>query len=169
MPISLWLRGITAIAALIVAFSVAAESREGNGAVTVVAKLYRDFAWEAVVEEPDAVEQGLLDQPGHRLAKYFDDSLVSLILKDRACAKKTKEVCRLNFSPIWASQDPGAAQLKVLATKAPNIVSVKFIYPSTGETIHLSYNLANTKHGWRITDVSAYSGMSLRSILSPKP
>ena len=136
-------------------------------ATAVVAQLYRDFAWEAVVEEPDWPGHGLLDQPRSLLSRYFDDTLVSLILKDRACAKRTKEVCRLDELPIWDSQDPAATALKIAATPDPTVVTVGFRYPANGQQITLAYHLVKTRAGWRIHDIVSHIGGSLLARLTP--
>jgi hypothetical protein len=133
--------------------------------VTVVAQLYRDFAWEAIVDEPKSRDDALLAQPRIVLARYFDDTLTALILNDRSCAAKTHGICRLDFSPIWASQDPGASELRIAATKDPTVVAVRFRYPATGAMIQLSYRMSQTRSGWRVHDIVDSPGRSLRAIL----
>lgn len=134
-----------------------ADSPEG-----VVIKVYRDFAWEAVMAEGSG---GLMEQSRIVLKQYFDEKLVSLILKDRACAEKEGQ-CKLDFLPIWASQDPGAEELKVKKTDKTNIIAVNFRYPSTTERIDLRYRVTKTSKGWRISDIEG-KDWSLLSILSP--
>ena len=159
---------VLAFALLLVNSESAAAPKPASASVAVVVHLYRDFAWEAVVEEPTSSGPGLLDQPRQVLAQYFDNNLVSLILKDRACTARTEGVCNLEFMPIWASQDPGATQLKVLPTIDPSVVSVKFRYPSTNELIELTYRLSKTRSGWRVRDIDYSSGPSLLNILEAK-
>lgn len=138
-------------------------------AIQVVAQLYRDFAWEAVIDEPGSDSYTLLSQPRAVLERHFDAKLASLILEDRQCAIQTREICKLDFSPIWASQDPGATELRIVAGSKPDIVSVKFRYPSNGESIELSYLMARTKLGWRVSDIRYTSGSTLLSVLTAKP
>ena len=109
-----------------------------------------------------------MEQPRAVLAQYFDDSLTELILRDRACAERTHEICRLDFDPIWDSQDPGATELKVLATGDSSVVAVTFRFPSTGETIALSYRMVRTRNGWRVHDIAYHDGSTLRSQLNPR-
>jgi hypothetical protein len=157
-------------ALLVVCASAAyAEPNTKSGAIQVVAQLYRDFAWEAIIDEPKWVGHDLLDQPRLVLERYFDHNLATLILQDRQCATQTQEICRLDFSPIWASQDPGASETKIIAGATPDIVSVKFRYPSDGTKIELSYRMVKTNVGWRIADIRYSSGSTLLSILSAKP
>ena len=127
-----------------------------------VLKLYRDFAWEAVMEVPEW--EGLMDQPRKVLDQYFDDNLSSLILKDRACAEK-EGLCRLDFLPIWDSQDPTARDLKVEKSGKPDVVLVKFRYLTTNEKVELKYRLSKTSRGWRISDITGQA-WSLLSILT---
>jgi hypothetical protein len=137
-----------------------------TGPDVVVSQLYKDFAWEVV---PDHAEKpGLIDQPRAVLRRYFDDGLTNLILEDRACAERTHEICRLDFSPIWDSQDPAASGLKVSPTKDPNVVRVTFRYPGSNELMELSYRMTKTKDGWRVHDIAYHSHASLLSLLRAK-
>lgn len=129
----------------------------------IVAQLYRDFAWEAVVHQPSWI--GLMDQPREILERYFDKKLATLILQDRACAKK-EGVCKLNFLPIWGSQDPSARDMEVQQSDKAEIIVVKFRYPSTNEIITLRYQLTQTLNGWRISDISGIMNGAKWSLLS---
>ncbi len=145
------------------------QARAPTDAVATVAQLYRDFAWEAVVEEPDWRGHGLLEQPRSMLLRYFDERLTDLLLRDRACQIRTRGLCRLDFDPIWASQDPGATELKVLPTQDSAVVVVTFRYPNiTRDSIALKYQLKRTKSGWRIDDISQGTEPSLATLLSRK-
>ncbi len=134
--------------------------------VGVVAQLYRDFAWEAVMDEPEWRGHSLMEQPQTVLARYFDDGLIALLLADRACVSRTHEECRLDHLPIWDSQDPGATQLKVLGTPDSSVVRVSFRYPSDRTPIELAYHMVRTGRGWRIHDIVSRSAGSLRQQLS---
>lgn len=128
------------------------SAQQGNG-VRTVAQLYRDYAWEAVVEEPDAAALALVAQPRAVLSKYFDDELTALLLKDSECARRTKGICNLSFSPLWASQDPGATDLRVTGTADPATVAVTFRHPGQQAPTKLQYRLRRTPAGWRIQDI----------------
>jgi hypothetical protein len=131
-----------------------------------VAQLYKDFAWEAAAGHTE--KPGLIEQPRAVLSRYFDDGLTSLILADRACVERTKEVCRLDFSPIWDSQDPAASGLKVSATKDPSIVKVSFRDSGSGDVTELTYRMVKTKAGWRVHDIAYKSHESLLTLLRAK-
>jgi hypothetical protein len=139
----------------------------GQGtAVAAVTRLYKDYAWEAVIEEP-IVPGSLLEQPRSVLARYFDDTLTAALLTDRACAAKAHGICNLDFDPIWASQDPdGATSLRVTATPDSNVVAVSYVYAPNGSPHSLSYHLRKTPRGWRIHDIVYPDGTSLLGLLA---
>jgi len=120
----------------------------------IVYQLYKDYAWEALFEDSGKVAgKPLLSQPRRILARYFDDTLVRLLLKEQAClAQHIGEVCNLDFNPIFASQDPGAAGLKI-ESSTPAQVEVQFTYPSDRSTVRLVYRMVHTRSGWRIHDI----------------
>jgi len=144
-----------------------AQRRPGSGPVATVAQLYRDFAWEAVVEEPSFDDHGLLDQPRSVLQRYFDDRLTELWLADRACETKRREMCRINFLPIWNSQDPTASGLRIIQSADSGVVRVTFRAYQV-HTVYLTYHLIRTPRGWRIDDIRNGSEWSLRTLLSRK-
>jgi hypothetical protein len=128
----------------------------------IVFKIYRDFAWEAVMAGGWG---GLLEQPKEVLSQYFDANLTSLLLKDRVLANK-EGMGNLDFSPIWASQDPSAVDMKITGADKPNLVKVEFRYPSNGQKIELTYKVTKTNRGWRISNIIG-KDWSLLSILNP--
>jgi hypothetical protein len=149
-------------AALLVASAEAAPRRpKVNSPEGIVFKVYRDFAWEAVM---GGRGDGLMQQPSRILKQYFDEKLTSLILRDRACSRKG-EVCRLDFVPMWDSQDPAAVDLTVEKTEKNNIIKVQFRYPGSNEKIELKYRVTRTPKGWRISDIAG-KDWSLLAILS---
>jgi hypothetical protein len=151
------------LATALFAASADAELRppKENSPEGIVFKLYRDYAWEAVMA---AGYDGLMQQPPQTLKQYFDDNLTTLILRDRKCSEKG-EICRLDFDPVWASQDPAAVDLIVEKTKKKDTIKVKFRYPSNNEKIELKYRVIQTPRGWRISDISG-KDWSLLAILS---
>jgi hypothetical protein len=171
----------TALRSLIFALSIALLSLPSLAAgretgASLVARLYKDFAWQALVsidsvkEANDVFGKDLAHQPSSVLGQYFDQTLSSLIARDADCAAKTREICKLDFDPIFASQDPSAADLVIKSLK-PDKVRVEYSYPSSQEKIRLDYKVAEIAGKWRITDITYLSlgGTSLRSILTRKP
>lgn len=90
--------------------------------------------------------------------------MVRLILRDRACEERTHEICRLDYDPIWDSQDPGAAEMTIRQSKDPSRVSVDFTFPGKSERIHIVYVLVRMRDGWRIAGIQGRAS-SLRKIL----
>jgi hypothetical protein len=132
----------------------------------VVLKVYHDYAWQAVM--PMYFQNDVLTKQNEKvLSKYFVPALSALIKKDADCVDRTQDECNLGFDPIFASQDPEAADFEISDANA-GIVIVKFVYPGDKSTISMEYHVQQTKDGWRISDI-VYKGKisgSLREILS---
>lgn len=119
--------------------------------VKVVANLYRAFAYESVVEEPNG-GVGFLDSAAAVQVKYLTPKLMALIRKDRKCTTTTHEICKLDWLPLWDSQDPIGATVKVKATSDTNKVNAEVRYQEEVKT--LTYTLRHLDVGWRIDDIS---------------
>ena len=145
--------------------AVAADAHVYKKPEDVVAWVYRDFAFDAIMPLYWK-NASLIEQPKKTLLLYFTDNLASLILKDRQCVKRTHEICKLNFDPIFASQDPGVRDLEIAPADKSNTVHVKFSYPGNGEKINLSYKIEKTGYGWRISDIIYSDGGSLLKLLN---
>ena len=156
------------VAVLAIAGNVAAQNVKTSSALDVVARLYRDFAWEAVVETPNWQGHELLDQPRAVLARYFDNELVRLWLADRACEARTHEICKIDFMPIWDSQDPSGSFVSIDSTADPTLVKVELRHPFKTQPRVLNYRLVKTPDGWRIHDIARPGNWSLVSLLSAK-
>lgn len=154
----------------------AALGDERQTGTSLVARLYKDFAWQAIVSIPDqsketkdAFGKEFARQNEGILQKYLDPTLSSLVVRDAKCTAKTREICNLDFDPIFASQDPSAVDL-VVKSLAPGKVSVEYKYPSSGEKIKLEFRVAIIAGKWKITDI-IYKNMgntSLRKMLMRK-
>lgn len=136
-----------------------AQSTPGAGLVasagptTVVAKLYKDFAWEALGATDKAFGKPLAQQPRKALERYFDRTLASLLVNDDACIKRNRGAdCNLGFTPIFASNDPEASDLDITPLSGDR-VAVSFTYPGNGEKVGLEYLTVRTLNGWRIKDI----------------
>jgi hypothetical protein len=136
--------------------------------VAIVAKLYQDFAFEAVLEEPNSENALFIEQPRKVLLHYFTPKLADLLLRDRRCVTATHEICRLDFAPLWGNQDPIGVGVQVLPGATSDTVNVRLRYPSS--TSQLTYHLTKTSAGWRVRDISYGQGRSsLAEILESKP
>lgn len=143
---------------------------EDGGSTAVIYQLYKEYSWEALFSSLDDAKKilgnPLLMQPKKVLAKYFDDELVLFFLKEASCvAKNPGELCKLEFNPIFASQDSSASELNITSIN-PKRVDVQFVYPSNHTKIRLSYVMSQTSKGWRISDIKYLdSHASLKDIL----
>jgi len=144
--------------------AILASARADASAVATVDSLYRAFSWEAVMASSES--PGLAQQSRPILLRYFTPQLATTLAADDACSKKRHEVCALDFSPLWASQDPAAEDLQISKGTTPAQVLVRYTYPATGKTISLQYQLVHTKVGWRVADILYPSGDSLSKLLS---
>lgn len=96
---------------LFAAFSAHAAK---DARLAVVERLYQDYAWET---GPGISKRTpFLNEKSVVLSKYLTKSLSRLLLEDRKCSERTREICRLDFSPIWNSQDPEGAKFRVVGT-----------------------------------------------------
>jgi hypothetical protein len=128
----------------------------------LVEKLYKDFVWET--RNPAAGRPGFIEQKRAVLEQYLTESLALLLLKDRACTARTHEICQLDFSPLWNSQDPEGAIFKVAAPGAGNAVLVTLTYPTDRPQV-VTYELKQVAAGWRIDNIRTKE-WSLRKILA---
>lgn len=137
--------------------------------INTVLKLYKDYAWEALIHEPKIeTESQLMNQSRKILLNYFTQDLVELLIKDRDCVLKTHEICNLNFNPIWGSQDPEVIGVRILKTSKVENVKVNLKYLSNQNDIELVYSLKNENSIWRIDDIISNNSFSLKKSLSRK-
>lgn len=165
-------RPILLLAGLLAPFVlIAHDTAHATGPSVVVAKLYKDFAWEALGSSDATFGAPLSEQPLAVLDKYFDGALASLLVDDAACVQRSQgDECNLGFNLMFASQDPSASDLEIEPLGSDR-VAVSFTYPSNGEKIRLEYVTVQTHPGWRIKDVVYHNqnDESLVRMLSHKP
>jgi len=137
----------------------------GATAVAAVARIYQDFAAEAVIDSPELSIEDLFGRPKTTLARYLDDGLVALVLADRACSRRTQEVCNLDFSPIWDAQDAVGTVVKISEGKDPSRVLVELQTPDHKDLRRLTYRMVKTPGGWRVHDIEYDSHESLVTML----
>jgi hypothetical protein len=137
--------------------------------VALVRDLYSEFACEAVVDSPGCDQRHeFVDLPSDVLRQYFDASLARLWKAERARAARTHEVGKLDFSPIWDSQDPPGTYVRILAIADSSHVEVELRHLGEPEVRKLRYTLMRTSAGWRIHDIEAPKKWSLVALLSGK-
>ncbi len=141
----------------------------GSPEVQLVVDLYKAFSWEALIESPAYAGRGFEELPRPTLERFLAPQLAASLVADNACKERTREVCKLNFKVLWASQDPDAHTLRVEQGKELNVVLVRYVYPSTNKEIQIKYDLVATSRGPRIKDIRYATGPSLAAILGQKP
>jgi len=141
------------------------SASDRSAAEQLVQRLYQQFSWEAVMGGPDFREPGLLDQPKSVLEQFFTPEIAALLLKDRAEAAAAGEVGRIDFLPLWYSQDPSAFDLRVAAGPRPDTVTVSFLPIGTESRIKLVFVVEETPTGVRIADIEYPSGLSFAALL----
>jgi hypothetical protein len=148
-------------AAMLLAVTVAAGQPE-IPASTIVTQMYKDFKWET---EPGMNGKVFLfDSPPEVLSKYFDDTLVDLIVKRSNC---NYQVCRLEYSPEWSSMDTEGLSASVKKTNRPDVVTVDIHF--FNGTTRLTYYLRKTPDGWRIKDMKSPYGSLVAILDVPNP
>lgn len=141
-----------------------AQAADGTQ-VALLSQLYSDFAWEATGGDDGETGRTFVDQPKAILLRYLEPQLATLLLRDRDCVRRSSEICRLDFAPLWDSQDPDAADVSFTQPDGvPNAV-VAHIRDHRGAVVSITYRLQRTEAGWRIADIEYASGHSLRAIL----
>lgn len=152
---------------LLSALPCRADSSSGSPAVDLVTEMYRSYAWEAVIHEPQ-LGGGLFFEPRETLERFLAPELAERVLADRAQSEATGEIGGLSFAPLWDSQDPGASDLAIRPGATADTVTVEFVQPGRSERTRLTYRLTQTPKGWRIADIEYAEGHSLRAVLTPE-
>jgi hypothetical protein len=145
--------------------SLAASAAESD--VRLIERLYQTYAWEATDAQGKS-KPHFIEEPLAELQKYLTPTLAQSLHRDRQCAKRTQQVCRLDFSPMWASQDPAAKNLRIEQGSAKSKVKVSFTNPGSGEQVEIEYELGQTPQGPRVRDIHYSSGLPLFKILRAK-
>jgi len=158
---------IAAMMALALLPSPQTPAAAATAARAVVARLYQEFAAEAVIDTPELSIADLFGRPRAALARYLDEPLVALVMADRACSQRTQEVCNLDFAPIWDSQDPVGVTVTIDEPRDPARVPVELHYPKEPAR-RLTYVMVKTPAGWRIHDIEYDSHESLVAMLRKK-
>lgn len=152
--------------AIAICLAVSAAASTSETPVEVVTRLYRDFAWETVIEEPLRPGKSFVELPKAELERYVDDNLATLIVRDEECAARTHGICCLDMIPLWAAQDVGATNVRITPTSQPGLVNVRFRYGT--RSVALKFHLVMTLRGWRIADIDYPSEPSLLQQLKCK-
>jgi hypothetical protein len=151
-------------------FCVGIAKAAPTASMTLVAELYRAYAWQAISTSDAPFGKPLSQEKETVLRRYFTSELTSLLLADQHCVASTREVCSLGFDPMFASQDPAASDLAIRPAGSQTVM-VEFTYPSSGERVILEYRMVRQDDQWRIGDIQYHHRQkaSLKQMLSHKP
>jgi hypothetical protein len=140
-----------------------------DAGAAVVAQLYKDFAWQALVSDRALFGEGLPRQSKAVLERYFDPALVTLLVGDAECQIKVQGICNLDFDLLFASQDPRVVDLEVVQL-APGKVAVAFADPVNQKKTRLAFKLLLVGGKWKVADITYRNRAesSLKKILMKK-
>lgn len=155
------------VAAAAAGWCNAAPAVRTDGEAAVVAKLYKDFAWQALASQADLFGDDLSHQSKGTLEKYFAPELADLLVKDAACQARYQGICNLDFDLLFDSQDPRVTDLDV-ETTSPGHVSVVYKDPVDDKKTRIDFDMARVAGIWKIRDVIYRSPdkASLKMLLS---
>lgn len=161
--------GVIISASLAIGWADTAFAAKADNEATVVARLYKDFAWQAVASQTDLFGKDLSHQSKATLEKYFAPTLADLLVKDAACQIRSQGICNLDFDPLFDSQDPRVTDLDVSLT-LPGKVAVVYKDPVDGTAMQIDFDVARVAGAWKITDIvyRRPEKVSLRQVLSHK-
>jgi hypothetical protein len=100
------------------------------------------------------------------LSQIFTSELANLLLREDECRERTREICNLEFDPIFATQDFDGNPKDLVVVKmssGPSIYAVTFTDISRKTLI---YEFIETPDGWRISNIIYPDKPSLKAILS---
>jgi hypothetical protein len=88
------------------------------------------------------------------LRRYFEPSLVALIVRDEKAAAKRKEVPTLDGDPFIDAQEWEVTSLDIAVTDAPPDKAVATVtYKNFDVPVKVVLNLVKIKNDWRIADI----------------
>jgi hypothetical protein len=140
---------------------------KAESSASVVARLYKDFAWEAMASQPALFGEDIAHQDKLTLNRYFTPVLAELLMRDAACQARVQGICNLDFALLFHSQDPRVTDLDI-QLRSQNLVEVAFKDPVSDERTVIAFQLAQVGGKWKIADVlyGEQREVSLRSVLS---
>lgn len=138
--------------------------------MTLVRQLYANVPCEAAFQEPGCPgDQELIAFSRDRLSQNSGRRLVELWLRDRVCVAKTREVCRLDFSPVWDSQDPAGEKVRIGPGESESSVVTELHRPPTSVVIRLRFDLVQHSGSLRIRNIATSGMCSMFELLSQQP
>lgn len=138
----LFLAGCT----LITPWSLAPAAAGDAAATAFVTKIYDAYKGK------DA--KGINWETAGDLRRYFEPSLVDLIMKDRKDAAKHQEVPTLDGDPFISAQEWDIAAFDIAVTDVPpDKATATVTYKNFDTPMKLVLNLVKVRNDWRIADI----------------
>lgn len=142
--------------------STSAFAASANAEAEPVARLYKDFGWQAFASQSELFGDGIAHQGKAVLARYFSPDLAKLLIRDAACQAKERGICRLDFDILFDTQDPVVTDLSV-NTLALGKVQIQFKDPTSDEITTIAFLVEKNAGQWRIADI-LYGSKGERSL-----
>jgi hypothetical protein len=158
---------VIALAILVLGSASTAVAAKAETEAGVVAKLYKDFAWQGIGGQPDLFGEDVAHQSRATLERYFTPGLAGLLVKDAACQVKEQGICNLDVDLLFDSQDPRVTDLEV-STVSPGRVAVVFKDPVNDEKTKIQFKVTQVAGKWKIADIvyTKRGESSLKNVLS---
>lgn len=137
----------------------ACSSETDQGKLNAIKSLYSYFPPATSPKSPTISNQNLTN-----LNRFFNVNLARLIAKDNECAKK-EGVCKLEFDPIYSSQDDENAQVTI--KQIGEDVFADIAYPEQ-KVVQIKFELVKESQIYKISNISYPSKKSLVEILQSK-
>ncbi|AKU24885.1 hypothetical protein ACZ75_13475 [Massilia sp. NR 4-1] len=119
---------------------------------SVVARLYKDFGWQAFASQRELFGEVLQHQDKAVLRRYFAPSLVELLIHDSICQIKEHGICLLDFDILFDSQDPVITDLEV-QRQSSGKVQIRFKDPTNGQAREIEFLVVRLAGQWKIADI----------------
>jgi len=98
--------------------------------------------------------KGILTDTEASLRRYFEPSLVAIIVKDQKAATRRKEVPTLDGDPFVDAQEWEIAAFNIAVSDAPPDKAVATVEFKNFDTpVKVVLNLVKVKNDWRIADI----------------
>ena len=140
---------------ILLSFS-ACSSESDQGKLNTVRRLYNAFPPATSPNASTISNQNLV-----KLKKFFNNDLANLIAKDNKCAKR-EGVCKLEFNPIYSSQDDESAQVTI--NQIGEDVFADIAYPGQ-KVVQIKFELVKESQIYKISNIYYQSKKSLVEIL----
>src|SRR5512133_3904415 len=117
---------------------------KAGGPGDVVRALYAAYPWEG--------NKAVQNEPREVLARYFDEKLTALFIKEQECTKRYQgDLCNITADVLYQAQDAEVADFGVCASeRGAEWTDVRF--RNFGKARVVTYRTTRTPAGWRIAD-----------------